>query len=226
MAHLGSQKSHFGRFPAFRSILETHLSNVTYHQIGQIWQTLLKNIGEKTKRTNRPNFTDGRLFFNQKLLALTRRGGRSSEVGRRGREEVGKSTEMISHKNLANSAQNNSLKYAGSVLPQGPFWRTIFVPLEKWLQDGFLSMCSQSMCSNGFESGWKVRFGVQKWENIGSNQGSVNGGFQTVVRVLFGDRFPLPPFNLNLTREGPKGSPQRGIHDQGDFWKFPLETTV
>ena len=30
-------------------------------------------------------------------------------------------------------------------------------------------------------------------------QGSVNGGFQTVVRVLSGDRIPLPPFNLNLT---------------------------
>ena len=30
-------------------------------------------------------------------------------------------------------------------------------------------------------------------------QGSVNGGFQTVVRVLSGDRIPLPPFSLNLT---------------------------
>ena len=27
----------------------------------------------------------------------------------------------------------------------------------------------------------------------------VNGGFQTVVRVLSGDRNPLPPFHLNLT---------------------------
>ena len=32
-----------------------------------------------------------------------------------------------------------------------------------------------------------------------SLQGSVNGGFQTVVRVLSGQRIPLPPFNLNLT---------------------------
>ena len=30
-------------------------------------------------------------------------------------------------------------------------------------------------------------------------QGSVNGGFQTVVRVLSGGHIPLPPFNLNLT---------------------------
>ena len=31
------------------------------------------------------------------------------------------------------------------------------------------------------------------------SQGSVNGGFQTVVRVLSGHRIPLPPFNLSLT---------------------------
>ena len=31
------------------------------------------------------------------------------------------------------------------------------------------------------------------------SQGYVNGGFQTVVRVLSGDRIPLPPFYLNLT---------------------------
>ena len=31
------------------------------------------------------------------------------------------------------------------------------------------------------------------------NQGSVHGGFQTVVRVLSGDRFPQPPLNLNVT---------------------------
>ena len=30
-------------------------------------------------------------------------------------------------------------------------------------------------------------------------QGSVNGGFQTVVRVLSGEQIPLPPFYLNLT---------------------------
>ena len=30
-------------------------------------------------------------------------------------------------------------------------------------------------------------------------QGSVNGGFQTVVRVLWGNEIPLPPFYLNLT---------------------------
>ena len=29
-------------------------------------------------------------------------------------------------------------------------------------------------------------------------QGSVNGGFQTVVRVLCGNEIPLPPFDLNL----------------------------
>ena len=28
--------------------------------------------------------------------------------------------------------------------------------------------------------------------------GYVNGGFQTVVRVLPGDRIPLPPVNLKL----------------------------
>ena len=26
--------------------------------------------------------------------------------------------------------------------------------------------------------------------------------------------------------KGQKGPHKRGIHDQGDFWKFPLETTV
>ena len=31
------------------------------------------------------------------------------------------------------------------------------------------------------------------------NQGSVNGGFQTVVRVLWGNEIPLPPSYLNLT---------------------------
>ena len=30
-------------------------------------------------------------------------------------------------------------------------------------------------------------------------QGSVNGGCQTVIRVLFGDQTPLPPFNLHVT---------------------------
>ena len=30
-------------------------------------------------------------------------------------------------------------------------------------------------------------------------QGSVNGGFQTVVRVFWGNEFPLLPFYLNLT---------------------------
>ena len=30
-------------------------------------------------------------------------------------------------------------------------------------------------------------------------QGSVNGGFQTVVRVLSRDQIPLPSFDLNLT---------------------------
>ena len=30
-------------------------------------------------------------------------------------------------------------------------------------------------------------------------QGSINGGFQTVVRVLSGDQILLPPFYLNLT---------------------------
>ena len=30
-------------------------------------------------------------------------------------------------------------------------------------------------------------------------QGSVNGGFQTVVRVFWGNEIPLPPFYLNLT---------------------------
>ena len=31
------------------------------------------------------------------------------------------------------------------------------------------------------------------------SQGSVNGGFQTVVRVLWGNEIPLPPFYLDLT---------------------------
>ena len=35
-----------------------------------------------------------------------------------------------------------------------------------------------------------------KWGKI---QGSVNGGFQTVVRVFWGNEIPLPPFYLNLT---------------------------
>ena len=30
-------------------------------------------------------------------------------------------------------------------------------------------------------------------------QGSVNGGFQTVVRVLRGNEIPLPPFYLSFT---------------------------
>ena len=30
------------------------------------------------------------------------------------------------------------------------------------------------------------------------NQGSVNGGFQTVVRVFWGNEIPLPPFYLNF----------------------------
>ena len=30
-------------------------------------------------------------------------------------------------------------------------------------------------------------------------QGSVNGGFQTVVRVFWGNEIPLPPFHLNFT---------------------------
>ena len=32
-----------------------------------------------------------------------------------------------------------------------------------------------------------------------NSQGSVNGGFQTVVRVSWGNEIPLPPFYLNLT---------------------------
>ena len=31
------------------------------------------------------------------------------------------------------------------------------------------------------------------------SQGSVNGGFQTLVQVLSGEQSALPPFNLNLT---------------------------
>ena len=30
-----------------------------------------------------------------------------------------------------------------------------------------------------------------------ANQGSANGGFQTVARVLSGHRIPVPPLNLN-----------------------------
>ena len=33
----------------------------------------------------------------------------------------------------------------------------------------------------------------------GLNQGSANGGFQTVVRVFGGNKIPQPPFYLNLT---------------------------
>ena len=39
---------------------------------------------------------------------------------------------------------------------------------------------------------WKAKHGVDFC------QGSVNGGFQTVVRVLWGNGIPLPPFYLNL----------------------------
>ena len=39
---------------------------------------------------------------------------------------------------------------------------------------------------------------LSKLGNNAKNQGSVNGGFQTVVRVLSGERIPLPPFYLNL----------------------------
>ena len=31
-------------------------------------------------------------------------------------------------------------------------------------------------------------------------QGTIDGGFQTVFRVLSGDRIPLPPFNLDSTQ--------------------------
>ena len=37
------------------------------------------------------------------------------------------------------------------------------------------------------------------WVSESENQGSVNGGFQTVVRVFRGSEIPLPPFDLNLT---------------------------
>ena len=45
------------------------------------------------------------------------------------------------------------------------------------------------------------RRGVVKAKNLAENkvQGSVNGGFQTVVWVLWGKEIWLPPFYLNLT---------------------------
>ena len=41
-----------------------------------------------------------------------------------------------------------------------------------------------------------MRFGVTA---ICVHRGSVNGGFQTVVRVRRGEQIPAPPFNLDLT---------------------------
>ena len=53
-----------------------------------------------------------------------------------------------------------------------------------------------------------------------SFQGSVNGGFQTVVRVLSGDQIPLPPFNFSLI--GDKfGESLVGSQAPPSFWEVP-----
>ena len=46
------------------------------------------------------------------------------------------------------------------------------------------------------------------------------GVFQTVFRV------DLKIVRGQFLGKDPKGPHKRGIHDQGGFWKFPLETTV
>ena len=48
-------------------------------------------------------------------------------------------------------------------------------------------------------TGKRSKFWTTRCWAARSNQGSVNGGFQTVVRVLWGNEIPLPPFYLNST---------------------------
>ena len=46
---------------------------------------------------------------------------------------------------------------------------------------------------SGVNTRWEIFFVI-----FGSFPGYVNGGIQTVVRVLSGGQIPPPPFNLNL----------------------------
>ena len=72
--------------------------------------------------------------------------------------------------------------------------------LKHWCFQAFFAPLSgvSSVTSRGEESE-KHRLENTIWNRLVETQGSVNGGFQTVVRVLWGNEIPLPPVYLNLT---------------------------
>ena len=49
--------------------------------------------------------------------------------------------------------------------------------------------------------------------------------FFCIVQILGGEKL-LEKCRWEIFGKDQKGLHKRGIHDQGDFWKFPLETAV